>query len=66
MSLLVTLLLDRERAHDKSIIHVINRKSDFLKNMSTSSVFNDLVLQYDLYGKYDNYLNYNVIIVLLI
>jgi hypothetical protein len=27
MSLLITLLLNRERAHNKSIIHVINRKS---------------------------------------
>jgi hypothetical protein len=48
MSLLVTLLLDRERAHN-----LINRKSEFIKNMSTSSVFNDLVSSYDLYGKYD-------------
>jgi hypothetical protein len=54
MCLLVTLLLDRERAHNKSIIHVINRKSEFIKNMPTSSVFNDLALPYDLYGKYDN------------
>jgi hypothetical protein len=53
MSLLVTLLLDRQRAHNKSIIHVINRKSEFLKNMPTSSVFNDLVSPYDLYGRYD-------------
>jgi hypothetical protein len=28
MSLLETLLLDREKVHNKSIIHVINRKSE--------------------------------------
>jgi hypothetical protein len=53
MSLLVTLLLNRERAHNKSIIHVINRKSEFIKNIPTSSLFNDFVSSYDLYGKYD-------------
>jgi hypothetical protein len=57
MSLLVTLLLDRERAHNKSIIHAINRKSEFIKNKPTSSVINDLVSTYDLYGKYDRYRN---------